>query len=271
MEFLKKLPNLLKAHYEKVLLGIALFTLLGGVGYLYELKQEEIRVIEEYNRTFGKKGTKPVPPLDLTGFRSSLLTSTNPPALDFSKPHHLFNPVKWMTNQDGLLIKIEKGTEVGPDRLKIIKVTPLRFSLGLDKFSGTSGYFVSMTNEVTRVRFASAFVKLKDRDRYQTNFVVAEETGASTNDEERQLVFELPWKENQKVTVKKGHPFVSTEAYRVDLGYPIDNSSFPNKAIGDTITLHKEDFIIVDIQPNQVVLSARSNNKRYTIRSNVAP
>ena len=271
MEFLKKLPNLLKAHYEKVLLGVALFALLGGVAYLYELKQDEIRVIDEYNQTFGKKTIKPVPPLDLTGFQKSLAMATNPPPLDLSKPHHIFNPVKWMTNHDGLLIKIEKGTEVGPDRLKIIKVIPLRFSLGLDKFSGASGYFVSMTSEVARVRLASAFVKLKDRDRWGTNFTVSEERGASTNEEDRELVFKLIQKDNQEAIVKKGHPYVSTEAYRVDLSYPIENTMFPNKATGDTITLHKEDFIIVDIKPDQVVLSARSNNKRYTIRSTVAP
>jgi len=84
-------------------------------------------------------------------------------------------------------------------------------------------------------------------------------------------VFKLIQKDNQEAIVKKGHPYVSTEAYRVDLSYPIENTMFPNKATGDTITLHKEDFIIVDIKPDQVVLSARSNNKRYTIRSTVAP
>src|ERR1043166_77459 len=137
MKFLRNLPGLIKRHYEKVLLALALIGFIGAVWYLNEMKSEENAKIEKYDRETSRRKPKPVPTVDLSALGSALARATNPASLNLSPPHNLFNPVKWQRRPDGTLLKVETGREVGAPALEIVKITPLNLIITMEQPAGS--------------------------------------------------------------------------------------------------------------------------------------
>jgi hypothetical protein len=72
--------------------------------------------------------------------------------------------------------------------------------------------------------------------------------------------------DGKKVTVTTEKPYSEVEGYKADLLYPPENRNFKDRRVGDKLALGGEDYIIVAITENEVVVSAVSNNRRATIR-----
>jgi hypothetical protein len=70
--------------------------------------------------------------------------------------------------------------------------------------------------------------------------------------------------------VFKGRTFQRVDGYKADFSYPPENKAFTEKRLNETVTLGGEDYILIAISQSEVVLSARSNNKRTTLRYNAA-
>lgn len=265
MDLFRKIGALIVRHYEKVLLGVALIGLVYAVIHLYSTKQAEEEKISTYDRGISKKKTKEVPAVDMNALSQTLSSATNPPDVNLSLPHNVFNPVKWQRRPDGTIIKIEKGTEVGPNALQIASIAPLQTVITLDKPAG-SGLNMSVLQEAsTNVGFRrklQSFVTTNAADR--TRFFTLREIRGSA--EQPEAVVELAT--GDRVTVTPEKPFTRVDGFKVDLTYPPENRSFNDKRVGDVLALAGEDYIIVAITQNEVVVSARSNNRRTTIRNN---
>src|SRR5437879_13561459 len=96
MDFLKKITDACRLHYEKILLTVVLLGLGGAVVYLSKIKADEDDKIKEFLRqVVGKNKVASVKPVDLSANDAALRLITNPPPWNCSMPHHLFNPVKW--------------------------------------------------------------------------------------------------------------------------------------------------------------------------------
>jgi hypothetical protein len=271
MKSLRNIPGLVKRHYEKVILALALIGLIGAVIYLNEMKSAENEKIEKYNQNIGKRKGKPVPSVDASALSLAMQHSTNPPALNFSPPHNLFNPVKWQKRLDGSLLKVETGREVGPQALEIVKIAPLHLTITLDQQSG-SGVNMSVTQEAHTNRFWR--VKMQS---FLTTNNASERIHRSRVFTLRDLkvmpdgpVADIELADGTKATVTVNKPFSRVEGYKVDLSYPPEKKNFPDRRVGDVLALAGEDYIIVAITPNEVVVSARSNDRRTTIRNNAA-
>ena len=65
---MKKYGEILKQHYEKVILIAALVGLGVAVFYLYGETQKEKDKISEFFQDVGRRAVKPVPPVDLTNY-----------------------------------------------------------------------------------------------------------------------------------------------------------------------------------------------------------
>jgi hypothetical protein len=52
----------------------------------------------------------------------------------------------------------------------------------------------------------------------------------------------------------------------VDLKYAPENKSWINRRVGASLSFNGEDYNIVAITENEVVLSAKSNQKKWTIK-----
>ena len=72
------------------------------------------------------------------------------------------------------------------------------------------------------------------------------------------------------MTVSADKPFTRVMGYKVDLNYPPEKRMITDRRAGDSIMLGDETYNIVAITPNEVVVSARSNNRRTFIRNNAA-
>jgi hypothetical protein len=271
MKFLRGIPALLKRHYEKFILALALVGLIGAVVVLNDKKSAENETIEKYNQNIKKGRGKPVPSVDVSALGTSMQHATNPPSLDFSPPHNVFNPVKWQKKPDDSLLKVETGKEVGPEALQIVRIEPLRLIITLDQQSG-SGVNMSVTqeahtNKAWRVRIPSFITTNSVSERRHRSGVFSLRDFKVTPDGP---VADIDLADGTRAAVSVNKPFTRVDGYKVDLSYPPEKKTFNDIRVGDPLVLGNESYNIVAITTNEVVVSARSNDRRTTIRNNAA-
>jgi hypothetical protein len=211
---------------------------------------------------------KPLTNLDLSLPDLVLKRVAAPTLIDFSAPNKLFNPMPWQKAADGRLIKVD-GTNIGPNAVTITKMAPLYLKLTLD----------SVTLLDTGPRYVVGIEKeaaLNPRDRTKTQkycslntknetFTLRDVKGAPDNPTNVSVVLELN-DTGQRATVAKEQPFRRIDGYTVDLKYAPENKTWTGRRLGAPLSFNGEDYNIVAITENEVVLSARSNQKKWTIK-----
>src|SRR5882672_4753020 len=153
MDQLKKIGQLCRQHYEKLILVFVLLLLAGAVWYLYQASQEEGEATRKMTEGFKTPKGVGVLPANLDRFTAAMKVATNPPTLNYAGKHNLFNPVKWQQPRGGgPITKVQLGTEVGIYTLKITSISPLRLTIAYDRVAATgaevTGYHIVVTNEV---------------------------------------------------------------------------------------------------------------------------
>jgi len=272
MDFLKKITDACRSHYEKLLLSLVLLGLAGAVVYLSKIKSDEDNKIKDFlGKVVGTKKVAGVKPVDLSVNDAALRLITNPPALNFSLPHHLFNPVKWQRRPppDNTLIKLVTGDEVGWGKMTITRITPLNFMINLERVPTPGSFYIGVTHEG-----AERAIDRKKKQRFATlntknEFFTLKEIKGPTEDP-TEIILELA-DGTTKVSIAKDKPYTQVEGYEAELKYTIDGKTFNNLRLNSPIRFQGEDFIVVAITQNEVVVSARSNDKKYTVRQTTAP
>jgi hypothetical protein len=264
MDQLKKIIQVCKLHYEKIILSVVLLVLALAVFILWSAKNAESEKNQKVVVEVGRRKVTGVAPVDISAFSKVLESAMNPPTLNFGLPHNLFNPVKWQRQPNGDLLKIQTGKEVGPDRMTATKITPLKLIIALDRVASAGSYYFGVTREAAQKpverRKRQYFAKLNDPT---PAFILKEIKGDLENPTE----LDLELVENgEKVVVTKDKPYERIDGYEADLLYSIENKPFPNVRVGSSITFAGETYNIVAINPNEVVLSARLNDKKHTVR-----
>jgi hypothetical protein len=259
MDFIKK-------HYEKIILSVVLLGLVGALlvlPFLIANDQDRLKTVTE---TIINERAAPLPPLDLTRQSNVLERLQSPASFDFSTTNKLFNPVEWKKTADGNLIKIKTGNEIVEGAV-ITKITPLNLVLSFDSVdtNGTSPRYVigvehqAAANPAMRrkqQRYASV-------DEKKDAFTITEIKGAPENPD--QLVLKLA-DTGEMVVISEDKPFQRADAYMADLKYPPENKNFPGRREGANISFGGEEYNIVAIHQDEVILSAASNQKRTTLR-----
>jgi hypothetical protein len=269
MKLLRDIPGLLKRHYEKVLLAFALVGLIAAVVILNNTKSKERETLEQYERGIPRRANKPIKSVDISELQSALARATNPHAITFAPPHNLFNAVKWQRRPDGSLVKVETGKEVGPEAMEVVKITPLHLHITLDQQSG-SGVNMSVfpeTNRLVRAKIQSFITTNSASERiHRTRFFTLRDLKITPEGP----VAEIELADGTKANVTTNKPFSRIEGYKADLKYSPENRNLPDRRVSDSLTLAGEEYNIVAINPNEVVVSARSNDRRFNIRNNAA-
>ena len=244
-----------------MLLGlVGALVMMGFIIVADKEKSEEIK-----NGFFGGN-PKPLQPLDLTRQTQAIQRLQTPLALDFSTKNKLFNPVQWQKDVKGRLIKNTGDNVIGAGAVVVTKITPLYFVATLDSLETNvqpPGYFVSIENQAALQPYARGAVR---------NFVSAGEknpavtldhiTGAPDNPD--QLFLKLS--DGSTVAVSKGKPFRRVEGYSADLKYDPEGLKWPERRVGADLIFAGDDYNIVAIHQDEVILSAQSNQKRTTLR-----
>ena len=279
MDQLKRIGQLCRQHYEKLILVFVLLLLAGAVFYLLKVSQDEREKTRQMTEGYKKKAGVPIEPVNLSRVEATLKTATNPPALNYSGKHNLFNPVKWQQSPSGGdPIKFETGREVGPSAMRIASIRPLYLSIAFDRAASSgsgadavvTGYHTLVTNEMAaapRLRRIPQFIATGTTNTQV--FVLAEVKGPP--DAPTELVALLKEFNNETVSFAPGKPYTRVVGFEAELKYPVNSKVYPRLRKDSPIDIEGEPYKIVDITSNRVVVSDDSNGKRYTIEQTVAP
>lgn len=260
MQFIKK-------NYEKILLGLVLFGLVAAAALLPLLVAGEKQGLDEERNKIINRQPKPLPPLDLGRYDIALKQADAPLGLDFSSTNKLFNPVRWLKGPYGI-IKVLPGSEL--EKLEILKMTPLYLVISLDSVTPSDSgarYGIAVEQQAVIKPGAKRKLYYAAKGEKKEALVLRDVMGSVETPE---LILELPDAPDKPVSITKDKPFKRVDGYLADLRYAPENKSFTNRRVGDKIRIAGEEYNIVAITLNEVVLSA-PNGKKYTRPYNAAP
>lgn len=261
MDFLKK-------NYEKVLLGAVLLGLVVSVVFLFLYVSEQRSEQDQRRDVIVTRSVEPLEPPPLTRAAMLLQRATRPVSLDFSLPNKLFNPLRWQRLSSGQMIVAETGSTI--KMLEVTKSTPLYYVVSLSGVSMTeSGARYSIVIEQqagTKSRGKTQeFTSLNDRKKKA--FTLLDVKGPPENPT---LDLELE-DTGETVSISKEYPYERVDGYMVDMKYPPENRTFLNCRVDSRITFAGNSYKVVAVTKDEVVLSADSNQKKWTIKYSAAP
>jgi ribosome maturation factor RimP len=78
------------------------------------------------------------------------------------------------------------------------------------------------------------------------------------------LVLELA-DSGEEAVISKDKPFKRVDGYTVDLKYDLEKKTWNNQRVNSALRFGNEDYIIVAITKNEIVVLAKSNQKKTPI------
>ena len=257
MEFLKK-------NYEKILLSVVLLGLVVALVFMALIIPSEQEKVREIGEGIISGRPVPLPNLDLTKESNVVARLQSPYKLDFETTNKLFNPVEWVRTPDGRLIK---ATGIGPRAAVVTGITPLYTVLTLDAVDTNFGarYIISIERQAAPYpylrRKQQRFVSMDDAKK--DVFTLLKVVGPAENPD--YLVLRLA-DTGQEIQLSKAGPYRRVDDYQADLKYDPDQQHWSGQRIGSHLSFGGVVYTIVDITSNEVVLSAQSNQKKWTLR-----
>jgi hypothetical protein len=257
MDFLKK-------NYEKVLLGLVLLGLTVAVGSLPIIIKRTRDQLDAAASSQSNPNVKPLPDLDIKIEDEALHRVQTPLKLDFTTQHNLFNPVLWQKTADGRLIKIQSGNELGAGALEVKAINPLYLKLTY-KGPTANGYFVTVEDQAAPPgkRFPHDTIVGKDA-KGEYNLIDIK----GPPDKPTELNLEVK-ETGDTITLVPDHPFRRVDGYSADLKYPPEAGWVRNgQRVDSLLAFGGQQYKIVAITQSNVVVSAKSNDKKTTITFN---
>ena len=262
MDFLKK-------HYEKILLGVVLLGLAAAVVFLMLKIPSEQEDLENKRKNLLAPKVKPLTNLDLALSEAALKRVATPAVLNFGPPNKLFNSMKWQKAVDARLIRVDSGN-VGPQAVQITKLTPLYLILKLTSVSvpetgGPARYRIGVEKQASnKPGKTEKFAGIGEK-----NDLFKLEAAYGPADNPTNVVLILN-DSGEKASISKEITFQRIDGYTADLKYPPENKTWVNKRVGNPLPFNNEEYKIVAINKDEVILSSPIG-KKTTIKYNSAP
>ncbi len=264
MDFLKK-------HYEKLLLGVVLVGLAAAIVFLLFKVGWDKQALEDKRNGLIHPRVQALSNLDLTLDEQVLKRLATPATVDFSGANRVFNPQAWQKRPDGGMVPQAK---VGPTALTVTNIEPLYLRLTLDSVTVSDAgprYVIGVEKQAALTPDKRAkrqnYCKLNDKN---DTFQLVEVKGNPADPSQLVVILNDT---GERATITKEQPFRRVDGYMADLRYDLEKKSWNNRRLGASLSFNGEDYNIVAINRNEVVLSAKSNQKKWTIKShsNVSP
>ena len=259
--------DLLKKHYEKIVLGGVLLMLAVIAALLPVMISGEVDDLRSKAEAIINLPPKALPPLNVSTQEVILRQLETGIRIDLTTSNKVFNPVLWQKMPDGRLLKIQTGDEVGPRALVVTKQTPLFFAVTFDSVStndaGVARYVIGVEREaspdVAKRKKKQFFVNVGNK-----NEVFQFQEVKGTADGGIELVLDLT-DTGESVRLFKDKPFKREDGYTLDLKYDPENKKWTNQRVGGLLKLGGEDYNIVAITKNELVVLAKSNQKKTPV------
>jgi len=267
MDFLKK-------HYEKILLGIVLVGLAGAFVYLPVKIGAEKQQLEDMKMSLIHPKYKPLTNIDLSIADNALKRMGSPLALDFSTSNKLVNPQAWQQARDNAN-RLYPAFKVGPSAVVVTNITPLYLSITFDEIkpadpadpAATTRYLISVEKQAAPRRDQQKkrpyLVKAGEKN---DNFQVKEIGGSP----ESPTNIVLALADGETVNINRDKPFKRIDGYMASLSYEPQKKKWNDQRVGQSLNINGEEYKIVAISKDEVVLSA-PNGKKWTIKSGAPP
>ncbi len=259
--------DLLKKHYEKIILGIVLLVLAVIAVMMLVMVPSERTALEQQASEIINRPTKAIEALNISTQQMRYSRLSTAGVVDLSTTNKVLNPMLWQKKADGTIFKIVTGDETGPGALIVTNQRPLHLTITLDSVSTTESgtrYVLYVEREAAAKvanRGRKPFVSKKDEK--NEVFVLREVKGPP--DAPTEVVIELV-ESGELVSVSKEKPFKRVDGYMVDLKYPLENRPpWLNQRVGGALKFGGEDYIIVAITKTEVVVLAKSNQKKTPV------
>jgi hypothetical protein len=260
MDFIKK-------HYEKIILSLVLLGLVGALVFLPVLISNDHQQQADMETGLISGKPTPLPALDMSQRDDVLNRLNSPVGYDFSTTNKLFNPMQWQKAANGNLIKIKSGNEIGAQAVTITKITPLYFVLTLDSVTTNelgARYVISVERQA-----AALPMQRHKREHYASvgdkndTFTVTGVKGAPENPDE--IILKLA-DTGETISVSKDKPYQRADAYSADLKYDPETKKWQSQRVGADLKFNGDDYNIIAISQNELVLLQESNQKKWTLR-----
>ncbi|EEF61498.1 hypothetical protein [Pedosphaera parvula] len=258
MEFLKK-------HYEKLLLGLVLLGLTIAAALLPFIISGKRKDLDSVRDALINPKVKELPALDLSAEEAALQQAQTPVQLILSGKHNLFNPVLWQKTPDNRLVKIQTGNEVA-GAAEVMEIRPLYLTLSFDSVSG-KGYLFGVENQAgATTAKQQKHQTLSSKETPKNDYFTLREAKGPA---ESPTAFILELNDTgESVNIAPGKPYKRVEGYEADLKYGPENNQMKRKRVGAIVTFAGGQYNIVAISQSNVVLSAKSNDKKTTLNFN---
>jgi hypothetical protein len=214
-----------------------------------------------------------LPELDLSGYEGVLARLGTTAVLDLSTPNKLFNPMPWQKLPDGRLVKTDSNN-VGPKAVTVTKLTKLYLELTLDNMvveDGVPKFYIGLKRE--------GAVNLRDRQktsRYckvgeKNDLFLVKEVHGPADSPTNVVVVLNETGEEAVLNTDKSNPYRRVDGYTADLRYGPENRVLATNRRANTppaINFNGDSYDIVAINKSEVILRAKSNQKKWTIPYN---
>jgi hypothetical protein len=258
MDFLKK-------HYEKIILGVVLVGLFGAVIALPIIKSSEEQRMRDILQGQVARKVQALSALDLSVQEATLKRMVAPNFLDFGSPHKLFNPLDWQKQSDGRLIKAD-SSHIGPNALQVTKLTPLYLIITNQSVSASESgthYIFGIIKEASPKRSEQQMtISALGLGAKNPTFELRAVQGP-TNDPTNLVVHLLD--SDVDVNISRDKAFKRVDGYMTDLKYPPESRTWPSQRVNTMLHFNGEDYKIVSISEDEVVVSA-PNQKKWSVK-----
>jgi len=261
MEFIKR-------NYEKIILSLVLLGLVGALAFMPVVIFYDQQQMEDSKNKVTHPRPTPLPDLDLSRQQVVLDRLKSPYDLDLSTTNKLFNPVQWRRQRDNLMVIAEK---LGVQAAVVTKITPLYYIISLDSVATNAlgsppRYTFSVERQAAPLpaqrrpqhQYGSVGDKVRDY------FSIPKQVVKGPPDNPDQLILKLT-DTGAEVAVSKDKPFQRVDGYSADLKYDPDNLKAAGQRVGADLKFAGDDYNIIAIDENEVILLAQSNQKKYLL------
>ena len=257
MDFLKK-------HYEKILLGLMLAGLIGVLVFMIFYIAADTTDMDNKRTSLINPPVKALTNLDMTMQDSAILRLKSAYILDFETSNKLLNPMEWQKALDNTLITVKK---TGAQVAVVTNITPLYLVLTFDSITTNelaARYSIGVERQAAATpakrhkvpRYISKGEKAND------TFALVDVKGAPENPDALSLKLV---DSGELVTVTRDKPFRRVDAYAADFRYDPEKKIFRGRRIGDKFSFGGVDYVVVEVNQNELIISDQSNQKKTSL------
>ena len=259
--------NFLKKHYEKVLLGAMLAGLIGVLVFMLFYISNDKAAMDEKSKNLTNPIVKDLTNVDTTILDGSMARVRAPYSLDLETTNKLFNPLEWQKAMDGTLILAAKKT--GSHVAVVTNIEPLYTVISLESVitnEVVTNYVIQVEHQaaptVAKRRPTRHYISKGEKPSSSDPFALAEVKGSPENPSG--LVLKLA-DTGELVTVAKDSPYRHVDGYSADFRYDPEKKVFHGKRAGDRVAFGGADYVVVDVNQDELILSDQSNQKKTSL------